>query len=652
MHPIKTIKEKRNGSKKKNPGIIRTMLNSISSGILKELRGSFIYFLFSSLYDSLNEKCRTGFLHSTVRRSKKGSGKQSARTFLTRQYEESLLCKVLSYISERLINSFVRLWGMGFFTFAFVMIFVAMVKYYFVDEIMMDNVVLGGIIVFLSIPLIISKKRLGETLVGGIASKYVAVEILKLDETKYQKNELISGGSYGIVFAISSILGLITYLVSPWSIITAVLLCLVFVVLMSFPELGIILSLGFIPLSSLFERPSFAILLIIAFTAFGYFFKLLRGRRIINFELIDVFVLMFGITILLGGVFTSGGIESLFAGITYFVFILIYFLVVNSYIRKTWIYRGVKLIVVTTSLVAIISIFNEKFTDAFSSILPDLSRFGITVASFLGNPNMLAVYMIIVFPLILGQFVVTNRKMGKPAYLICILAVVGCIVLTWSRGAWLGLLVATISFLIAYNFNNIWLVGATLVGVAIWNSYLPQSVTERFFSIFNPDDPSVIYHFNLWRGVFNMSADNYFAGVGVGNSAFAGSYEGFALAGTEGAPHAYSLFMQILAETGIIGLVLFIAVMVMFVQKCFKGMKTMPMKSKSRIMVAAGLSGIFGALTMGITDHIWFSYRVFLIFWAVVSLTVALVRINEKKIAKEEASVIEDNKNADIDVYF
>ena len=159
MHPIKTMKENRNSSGKKNLGVIRTLLYSISSDMLKGLRGSLIYYLLSSLYDIVNEKCRTGFLHRLVRKSKSVGGRNSARSFLARQYEESLLSKTLSYISERVINSFVRLWGMGFFTFAFVMIFVAMVKYYFVDEIMMDNIVIGGVIAFLSIPLIISCGR-------------------------------------------------------------------------------------------------------------------------------------------------------------------------------------------------------------------------------------------------------------------------------------------------------------------------------------------------------------------------------------------------------------------------------------------------------------------------------------------------------------
>ena len=38
---------------------------------------------------------------------------------------------------------------------------------------------------------------------------------------------------------------------------------------------------------------------------------------------------------------------------------------------------------------------------------------------------------------------------------------------------------------------------------------------------------------------------------------------------------------------------------------------------------------------MGITDHIWYNYRVFLVFWAVMALGVALVRINDKEKAKK-----------------
>ena len=40
---------------------------------------------------------------------------------------------------------------------------------------------------------------------------------------------------------------------------------------------------------------------------------------------------------------------------------------------------------------------------------------------------------------------------------------------------------------------------------------------------------------------------------------------------------------------------------------------------------------------MGLTDYIWYNYRVFLIFWAIMALTIALVRVNDNESAKFKA---------------
>jgi uncharacterized membrane protein len=69
-------------------------------------------------------------------------------------------------------------------------------------------------------------------------------------------------------------------------------------------------------------------------------------------------------------------------------------------------------------------------------------------------------------------------------------------------------------------------------------------------------------------------------------------------------------------------------------------------------MIAAGIASITGALVVGLTDHIWYNYRVFLIFWVVMALTVALTKINEREKAKREANEINNSRSSDLDIYF
>lgn len=646
---IRRDKKKKN----KNPGIILSFLFSMADGIERLFKASFFGYIFSFLYTKWNEKWKEGFFYKTFRRTHAGGTprKRLLRTGFAKLYEDSLIYRIISWLSERIIHSYVRIWGVALFSFSFVMIFVAMVKYYFVADVMQENIIVGIVLAVLSLPLVITKKRLGEALVKGKLTRYIMINILSLDGARFEKNDTKYGGSYGITFIISSALGLVTYLVSPLLLIEIALVLAVFAVIMCFPELGIMAVLALIPFSNVFESPSIAIAVLIIFSLIGFFFKFIRGKRVIKFEIIDVMVLLFGAMIFFGGVFTSGTEASFNSASMYLLFISIYFLVVNSYIRKTWIYRGIKLIVLSTSVVAIVGIFEDG---VISSSWVDMSVFtdiGARISSFLGNPNMLGVYLIIVFPLVLGQIVAAKKKRNKFWYGICALAIMVCAVMTWSRGAWLGIIIATLVFLTVYNFRNIWLVFAGLATLPIWVAFLPDNIVNRFLSILSMSDSSTVYRFNTWRGVVNMIGDHWLTGIGVGESAFKNTYALYAVSGTETVMHSHSLYLQILLELGIFGFIIFALVMFMYVQKCFTNVMIKNKESKSRIMISAGFAGIMGTLVMGLTDYVWYNYRVFLIFWAVMALTVALMKINEKERAKESASIVNNVKNVDLDIY-
>ena len=58
-----------------------------------------------------------------------------------------------------------------------------------------------------------------------------------------------------------------------------------------------------------------------------------------------------------------------------------------------------------------------------------------------------------------------------------------------------------------------------------------------------------------------------------------------------------------------------------------------------------------GSLVMGLVDYIWYNYRVFLIFWAVISLCVAMIRINDNEKAKADAAMMNGETQVDIDIY-
>ena len=616
----------------------------------KGLKNSFLGFLFADLYVKLNEKWKSGRIYQFFHKTKR---KARSRALISHLYEKSLAYKILSWISEMIIHSQVRVFGIGIFAFALSSVLMTMLKYYLEGTEIMVNGIVGIVLAVLSIPLVASKKRVGEALLTGKISGFVISQMLGVDDSKLEKDETKSPGSYLASFEIAMALGFITYFVPSVAFVAIFAILLAIVMIMCFPELGIFSIIAMIPVVNVVNHPNFVIFPIIFLTAISYVSKYLRGKRVMRFELIDVFVLFFGANILACGINTQGGEASLYSALIYFAFLCIYFLIVNSYIRKTWIYRGINLIIITASIVAVVAIIDGG-TELLNTVdLKFFANISKRLDAILGNPNILGAYLVIVFPFILAQMASSKRTSSQILYFICAAVTAICIVLTWSRGAWLGAIVAFVVFLIVYNFRTIWFLLISASAVPLLAYVLPQEVTGRFSSTFIMEDSSILHRFKIWEGAMKMIRDNLFTGIGVGQSAFDAVFPQYAELGTETVEHTHSLYLQIFAELGIVGLVLFAIVIFMFTQKCFIGIKNRRRGGKSRNMIAAGLASVCASLVMGITDYIWYNTRVLLIFWIMIGLTVALTKINEREKSKQqEAHRVDNNsRSADLDIF-
>lgn len=612
-------------------------------------KSGFFGFIFADMYPYCNEKWKNGFLYKILRKRKQNL---RSRPKIAQLYENSVIFKIISYVSNMVIHSQLRMWGIALLMFAFAVLISAFAQEYFVGELNYINIVVGAVFALISVPFIASKQQFGESVLSGKLSAYIALQVLGIEETRLERREKSTNDiGYSYLFLIAILLGLSTYFFSPLLIIKIVLITVSFIAIMCFPEIGVMSVIGIIPFSNLFENPTVAVLLLVGVSVLGFLSKFIRGKRVMRFELIDIFVLLFGALILFGGVFTRGGRASLHSALIYCAFLLVYFVIVNIYIRKTWLYRGINLIVWTTALVALVGIIEGGVINSSWVDMSQFAHIGERISAFLGNPNMLGVYLVIVFPYSLATFATARGTAKRITAFILSLIIFACTVMTWSRGAWIGIIVATVVFLLVCNIKNIWLVLAGAASIPLWSFVLPDSIIDRFLSILTMSDSSITYRFNTWLGVLKIIGDNLFWGIGVGESAFKDIYPSYAISGTETVMHSHNIFLQIALELGIMGIIVFAVIMFMYMQKTFFSVKFRGPESRSKKMISAGFAGIVGALVAGFTDHIWYNYRVFLIFWIVVAITMSFVKINEKERLKENAWMSNNFKSAGIDIY-
>jgi len=253
---------------------------------------------------------------------------------------------------------------------------------------------------------------------------------------------------------------------------------------------------------------------------------------------------------------------------------------------------------------------------------------GLRVYSTLENPNVLAEYLILIIPLAVASVINAETPNGRLAAVIAAGAMTVVMVLTYSRGGWLGLIFAAALFLVMLDRRFI-VVG--LIGAVALLFVLPQSITSRLFSIGNLADSSLNYRSSIWMGTLRMLQDYWLSGIGTGSANFKLIYPLYSYHAAV-AEHSHCLYLQVIAENGIVGLFVFLGLLV----SALRNMATQIRRStdkKRRIALMAVLSGLGGFLVQSFVEHSFYNYRVQLMFWIVLALGMALA--NRKEAAED-----------------
>ena len=256
-------------------------------------------------------------------------------------------------------------------------------------------------------------------------------------------------------------------------------------------------------------------------------------------------------------------------------------------------------------------------SDMFSTI-------SFRAASTLQNPNMLGQYLILTIPV--GGACLLNAKdwLSRGFYFGCCALMCVCMLLTMSRGAWLGLLFAGAVFVVLLNPRLIMLAPFALVALYF---VLPDTVISRFTSIGNLGDNSTSYRVFIWLGVLDMLKDYWLCGVGPGEAAFNSVYPAYSYNAII-APHSHNLFLQIVCDAGIVALVVFFLVLIVYFRTtcCAISRETQP---DSRLLQIAFTAGVCGFLVQAMTDYSFYNYRVMFLFWAYLALGSLCARRSE-----------------------
>ena len=310
--------------------------------------------------------------------------------------------------------------------------------------------------------------------------------------------------------------------------------------------------------------PTMAVLGLMLVSCFSLLLLVMERRELeLFYTPYNRYIWMYAAIYLVGTWFSVTRSGSLLGGCLTVAFILFALVLENSITTQRQLDNLLMLMVIAGTAVALYGVCQYLFGWGYQSeAWVDSDMFGdvFRVPSTLENPNMLGQYLILAIPLG-GAGLLSAKSWGKRVFYFCCCGIMCvCMLLTMSRGAWLGLLFAGFVFVLFLQPRILLL--APLLLVALY-FVMPDSVITRFTSIGNLTDNSTSYRVYIWMGTLAMLKDYWLCGIGPGDAAFNLVYPRYSYSGIT-APHSHNLFLQIMCDAGVIALVIFVLLLFHF----------------------------------------------------------------------------------------
>ena len=365
-------------------------------------------------------------------------------------------------------------------------------------------------------------------------------------------------------------------------------------------------------------------LLLLICTALSLFLKVAINK---NFKLkyfkTNAGVLVFALVIGICAVTSISLEESRNIALLMIAFVLSYFVVINTIENK----KQFKFILYVFSIAAVITAFyglyQYMFGDLYSQAWLDKEMFEdikMRVYSTFENPNVYGEYLILAIPIIVGLLWTEKGIFKKLFWLGSLGVTMLALALTFSRGCWLGIILA-IGLLAIMIDRRFILLG--IVALLFLPFVLPESIINRFLSIGNMGDSSTSYRVYIWMGTLAMLADYWFSGIGLGITSFNTIYPIYSYNNIS-APHSHNLYLQLVVEFGIVGLIVFLGMLYNFYKETI-----ISICKKKNILTSSLIAGVSGFMLQSMFDHTWYNYRVVLIFWIIIAFGLVSTKVSK-----------------------
>ncbi len=353
------------------------------------------------------------------------------------------------------------------------------------------------------------------------------------------------------------------------------------------------------------------ILTLIALTAF-IVTKLWQGRFHWIKTPLDKPIIALMALCLISSIFSLHRPTSLSALIQLANYLVILFLTIHTFRTRKDIVHLIYVIIGISLFLSVFGLFKYFGTNPFPWWdYTDMAEHADRLASTYGNADHLAGFMEMALPLILGLLLLGYSRGETLLFLYVACMVLSALILSLSRGAWLGMATALV-FMAACllkdrNFHRkrllFAILGTTLAIIMIILSTTP--VVERIMTTAEKDTESNLYsRIQGWKGTIDMIRDYPLTGTGPGTYTYA--FTQYQPPGLERhRTMAHNEYLHFITETGVaaVALILFFAVV-------FYGKGYRKLKNPSRLVRGTALGALAGITAIVIHSFFDFSLHI------------------------------------------
>lgn len=362
-----------------------------------------------------------------------------------------------------------------------------------------------------------------------------------------------------------------------------------------------------------------------------------------NAKAFDIFLFLFILSIVIAQVFSVFPALSLRFFVLHALDFALVLLLASSIRTREQLGTVIEIILVGVAVTGVYGVYQGiKGVPVIASQMDPLLNEGLPgrIFSTFENSNAYAQVIVMLAPFFVSVFLSAKGFRKKLVFLLAFLPLMPALVMTLSRTGWIGFAVSVLVFLFLVRKSLIPLL--VLLGILAY-PFLPDAIHRRLSTITNLQDSSTTTRFNIIKTMWPMIKDFWLTGLGLGHESIQNITLRYTIYTKTVPLHFHNLYLQIWLETGILGIVTFLAFIARLIKRSIRVLYDKSGDPYLQNFLKAGISAIMGVLTLSIAEHAWFYLRVMLIFWMVIGLMITALLISARQ--KEEA-FMSQNKEA------